>query len=118
MAEFVEVMKNRRRLCETYNMCAECPMDKKNNKKNISCEYLFNSHHKEAEEIIMKWAEEHPIKTNADKLKVIFKEVFGVELDIEALCGCIGIRTHCTHNCEYCKYHNFWEQEYKEPKAE
>lgn len=109
MAEFIEVFKQRKRMCESYTdqfgithceMCTMC--------KIPSCSYYIFSHPQEAESIIMKWAEEHPIKTNADK----FKEVFGVEPNRK---GCAGIQCPkgCA-DCANCNMYGFWEQEYKE----
>ena len=100
MAEFVEVMKQKKRMCndcEQVNMCHKC---------YGSMNYI-NQNPQEAEEIIMKWASEHPIKTNADK----FKEVFGLEPYSE-YCP-----SKCTEKeCLVCEYRHFWSQEYKEPK--
>lgn len=72
MAEFTEVMKQKQKMCESYNSCNNCPLiidglaslcfesSRLNNVTNA----------KVAEEIIMKWAKdkEHPELTNVDKI--------------------------------------------------
>lgn len=67
------------------------------------------NHAQEVEEIIMKWAKENHVQSNADK----FREVFGA--DVDENCSCIF---NCGNNvCSKCKYKDFWNQEYKEPKG-
>lgn len=65
----------------------------------------------EAEKIIMNWAKEHPVKTNADK----FKEVFGVEVDNYGSCN--GIKCQKEYiDCRNCECNEFWSKEYIQPK--
>lgn len=114
MAEFTEVMKQRERMCDFFQteegICrANCPFSDKKSGAYDDCNRWIMEHYEEAEEIIMKWAEEHPLKTNADK----FKEVFGDIARIEE-CNFIGC-VDWTGDCTKCKYHNFWKAEYKEP---
>lgn len=70
MAEFAKVAAELTRMCRRYDgFCKECPLG-----FALSCRNWVTSHPKEAEEIIMKWAAEHPVITNGAK----FEEVFGV----------------------------------------
>ena len=110
MAEFQEVMKQRERMCENvHGNCSRCDIGKLANEKDLYCHNIMLDYYKESEKIIMDWAEEHPIKTNADK----FKEVFGFIPDSE-YCP-----NKCPENgCANCEYRHFWSQEYKEPKGE
>ena len=95
MAEIVEVIKQRDRMCKNQkNHCEGCELSSSKNTRKVSCNGLLNNYPQEAEEIIMAWAKENPIKTNAEK----FKEVFGITWN-EAPIG-----------------NKFWNQEYKEPK--
>lgn len=105
MAEFQEVMKHWKRMCDT-SKCENCGLD-----KECGCDTYINNNLKQAEEIIMKWAEEHPIQTNADK----FKEVFGYDIDPKVDCCRLEA---CDGECDKCKFDDFWNQEYKEPKGE
>jgi hypothetical protein len=71
MAEFQTVMAQAARMCNSHKSCASCPI-----KKNCvtSCRKFIFDHPDEFEEIIMKWAAEHPFKSNGTK----FLDVFGV----------------------------------------
>lgn len=106
MADFVEVIKQFKRMCKTNrNDCRECFFDGR------TCESYFLVQPKESEKIIIDWAIEHPVMTNRDK----FKEIFGDILeDSIGLYGCIGFK--CNADCETCTLPDFWEREYKEPK--
>lgn len=104
MAEFVEVIRQKDRICNSYD-CNECPL-------KSGCMSLIVNEPEKAEQIIMEWAKEHPSKTNADK----FKEVFGVEAFSEGELGCNGIKCPNKTPCGECEYKKFWSQEYKERK--
>ena len=70
MAEFAKVAAEMTRMCGHYEgFCKECPLG-----FAASCRNWVIGQPEEAEEIIMKWAEEHPFKSNGTK----FSEVFGV----------------------------------------
>ena len=73
MAEFVKVVTEHKRMCENFKMCGkfckECPLG-----FAASCRNWVLAQSSEAEEIIMKWAAEHPFKSNGNK----FEEIFGV----------------------------------------
>lgn len=71
MAEFQKVMEERQRMCNSYESCCQCRI----HSVNDICQVWISKKPKEAEQIIMEWSAEHPIKTNAMK----FKEVFGFE---------------------------------------
>lgn len=109
MAEFKKVMEEKHRICNAYNNCENCPLHPLKNNRGIRCATAIENHIEEAEEIILKWAEEYPIRTNKDK----FKEVFGLETALE---GCAGFS--CVEKCEDCPNKNFWDKEYIEPKGE
>lgn len=100
---FVEVMNARTRMCESFKGCGGCPLS------GMDCRNLCDRKPEQAQEIIMKWAKEHPLKTNADK----FKEVFGFEHNHD--CPMSGSNC-CNKNsvCYVCEYYEFWQQEYKE----
>lgn len=119
MAEFVEVMKQKRRMCESIidkhssYPCKNCRLSSCNNHKNLGCVKFTLDFPEESEEIIMDWAKEHPAMTNGDK----FKEVFGFR-HISS-CPVPPTMAICSsHVCSDCPYSNFWKKEYKEPKGE
>ena len=71
MAEFKTVVKNYKRMCDSYKVCEGCPLTK----DESICSRFMVEYPEKAEHTIMQWAARHPIKTNRDK----FKEVFGVD---------------------------------------
>lgn len=76
MAEFQKVMEQYDRMCERANNCYECPITKAHSNTFSNCIAFMRERGKTAEEVIMKWAEEHPIMTNRRK----FTEVFGFDV--------------------------------------
>ena len=73
MAEFQKVIAQFDRMCEETNDCDKCPLTAARKGTFLSCIAFMRKRRKKAEEIIMKWAEEHPVMTNGKK----FEEVFG-----------------------------------------
>lgn len=51
--EFVEVMKQRNRMCDTRN-CVDCPLSLDDNGIKVRCSQLIKRYPEKAEEIIMK----------------------------------------------------------------
>ncbi len=52
--------------------CEECPLALKNNGKRGYCYDLVRRSPDKASEIILKWCEEHPIKTRREKFLEMF----------------------------------------------
>lgn len=109
MAEFVEVMKQKRRMCEHYEYCINCPISDIRKRSEFCGAPSNMTNPQEAESIIMDWAKEHPVMTRKEK----FKEIFGIEPNY----GCPLFNTdECKlHNCDEC-HEDFWNQEWKNPK--
>ena len=75
MAEFVKVVTERNRMCAAHGeYCNGCPLSARSRGTDIPCPTFLEESPEEAEEIILKWAAEHPFKSNGTK----FLEVFGV----------------------------------------
>lgn len=75
MAEFKEVIKQFWRICERYRAdvcCANCPL--KDARGVYHCWRWISEEPEKAEELIMKWAKENPVKKNYHK----FEETFGI----------------------------------------
>ena len=70
MAEFQAVIRERQRMCSSYNTCRQCYI---NDLLTDTCAAWIMKNPEATERIVMQWAAEHPVKTNRDK----FKEVFG-----------------------------------------
>lgn len=76
MAEYVTVIRELKRMCHQHR-CKECPIAETRH-RCVNCNAWINSHPEEVECIVMKWAAEHPLKTNRDK----FEEIFGIDIVI------------------------------------
>lgn len=116
MAEFKEVIKIRQRMCNSIVHCEDCELSHSKNKNQGPCSSFIFVNPNEAEEIIMKWAAEHPIKTNKDKIK----ELFSNDLELNACEGfcCPKDNEDEYIKCEDCDYFGFWDKEYKEPEEQ
>lgn len=60
MAEFVEVMRHRKRMCDAPGSCAKCPLNAPSLHLLTMCERYMTLKPEEAEKLIMAWAAEHP----------------------------------------------------------
>lgn len=76
MAEFSNVMRERKRMCKAVMTCSKCPLSAINNKAKTYCDAFMSESPAEADRIIMQWSKEHPAMTNRRK----FEEVFGHDI--------------------------------------
>ena len=64
------------RMCTKVGECSKCPIDRANDNGahmwTGSCDNFIMEHRDEANEIILKWCEEHPVKTRKDKFLEIY----------------------------------------------
>ena len=61
------------RMCKTFNgRCKECPLHQLHNGKNTICSILLTACTDKANEIILNWCEEHPIKTRQSRFLEMF----------------------------------------------
>lgn len=85
------------RMCITENKyCRECPLSELNTNKNLYCaEYLLKYPDK-ANEIILKWCKEHPIKTRQSEFMKMFPNV-GIYKGAINICPCA---IDCDYDCK------------------
>lgn len=89
------------RLCESRsgeNSCSECPVGSRENQVDKPCRDFLLENPDKAESILKKWAAEHPVKTNGQKCKEMFLEVFGMQYATALM------------------HPDWWYQEYVEPE--
>lgn len=62
MAEFQEVMRQKRRMCDSYKTCKGCPIFESPDKKRerLLCPHFMCAYPDIVEKLIMKWAAENP----------------------------------------------------------
>lgn len=75
MAEFITVMREYERMCNSMH-CDNCKVATGNNGTGASCLQFIRKFPGKAQRIILQWASEHPIMTNRRK----FTEVFGFDV--------------------------------------
>lgn len=65
-------IKDYARMCNKIIECRKCPLSGSNNGFGVACTALVRSHPDKANEIILKWYEEHPVKTRQSKFLEMF----------------------------------------------
>ena len=61
MAQFTEVMRQAKRMCETQKNCLQCPLCRlPQGDGECALDYLLGVDLDEIEQIIIVWAKEHP----------------------------------------------------------
>lgn len=60
------------RMCNSYNECNRCQLYHRNNKMNIKCDDFITENPDKANEIILNWCKEHPIKTRQSEFLKMF----------------------------------------------
>ena len=63
MSDFVQTMKDWRRMCDTIKSCDDCPMQKEDGWTYVLCSEggISSARPEVAEKVIVKWAAEHPV---------------------------------------------------------
>lgn len=87
-------------MCKACDNCNNCPLwvDAK------SCDYLIRTAPDKANEIILKWCEEHPVKTRQDRFLKMFPNA-PIRDDIISLCPTdVDTKQQCNNNnCTECR---------------
>lgn len=60
------------RMCKNIKECEDCPLGVNNNGEGIACSYLMMKVPDKANEIILKWCEEHPVETRQDRFLKLY----------------------------------------------
>lgn len=65
MAEYQEIVRTWRRMCDYYDHCCNCPFGLKNDGAPVGCAEFITAtqYSKRAEQIILKWEKAHPVET-------------------------------------------------------
>lgn len=106
------------RMCKAFkNNCGICPISIGNNGANELCAKLVMKHPDKANEIILKWCKEHPIKIRQDRFLKMFPNAPKDENGIIDLCpDCIDTNIECFHSAKKCAEccKNYWLAEVDE----
>lgn len=106
------------RMCNKNSpKCEECPLALANNGNVVFCNTLLKKHPDKANKIILKWCEEHTIKTRQEKFLEMFPNVEMVDGGTINICP-NTIDSQYGANCsvltckECCR--NYWSEEVEE----
>lgn len=106
------------RMCKNHKECRGCPLSVVVNGMNIACLDLFRDYPDKANEIILKWCEEHPVETRRDRLLKTFPNA-KVTSDCLDICPQNIDKTYtCKFNpdtCDKCK-RKYWLAEVDDGK--
>lgn len=92
---YQEAIKIYKKIYADTAECEDCSLSSDNNGIQTSCYYFIRDYPEKAESILKRWAAEHPVKTNEQKINEMFLETFG-----------ISYATALAHV-------DWWQQEYK-----
>ena len=119
-------IKDFARMCNKIRpKCEKCPLGFINNRKCEFCKDLLRGYPDKASEIILKWCEEHPIKTRQEKFLEMFPnaeinkdgviEIFPCNIEkgryISDCHSCS--REHGFSGCSECR-RRYWSEETEE----
>lgn len=103
MAEFTKIMEIRKRMCDSRNGCSRCPLASCLNGRQISCSDFMSRCPKEAEEIILQWDKEHPVKTRLTDFLEKYPKAKLQEPGVPNACAkALGLCDTCGNDCPKC----------------
>lgn len=113
------------RMCKNITECEDCPLGTKNNGEGIACSFLMRKAPDKANEIILKWCKEHPIKTRQSEFLKMFPNAQISSDGVIEIMPCaiekneyITSNSSCTvahgfNNCDECR-EKYWLAEVEE----
>lgn len=103
------------RLCKVCDNCKICPIGAHTKGLEIACNSFVRNFPDKANEIILKWCKEHPVKTRQDKLLKMFPNTPKLPDGTLMLCPLRIDDTYkdCVGACEDC-YKRYWLAEVDE----
>ena len=108
------------RMCSYYddcNWCEGCPLASENNGLGIECCEAIINHPDKANEIILKWCKEHPVKTRQSEFLKMFPNVELVDDVVINICPNVidgQYSADCTRlTCKECRK-EYWLAEVDE----
>lgn len=92
------------RMCNSYDVCDECPLYYRNCGIGKDCGNIITDEPDKANEIILKWCEEHPIETRQDRFLKMFPNAKKYDNGVVDVCpewmdkdfSCSGTKKRCS----------------------
>lgn len=111
-----EFIREVARICAEQDGCFECPINGSRMNRDGDSFKCWND---EIVDIVEQWSKEHPVITNADKLKEVISKEFhipleNVTIDAFTVSCCTLLRSYDCRDgsCESCPYNDFWMKPY------
>ena len=108
------------RMCKANNSlekCLKCPLHEDNNGEQSDCDEFVKNFTDKANEIILNWCEEHPIKTRQSEFLKMFPNVVLINNEVIKICPDIidsQYGADCTRlTCDEC-HKKYWLAEVDE----
>ena len=111
----IEYFQNKKRMCENFSHCHDCPLGFNNHEGDIVCNEFEMNYPEQADEIVEKWAAEHPVKTRQSELMKLFPNLERDALGMCTICPRhFDTKFECSRfsNCQEC-CENYWLKEIK-----
>lgn len=106
--DVVKFIHERRRMCDSYNICSECPI---HSDTKMDCDKYLNTNPENYVKIVEKWSAGHPVKTRQSEFLKMFPnaltedgvlDVSPCEIDVNYFKGCED-----NTGCQRCKK-DYW----------
>lgn len=102
------------RMCRAATTrCSKCPLNSSNNGAGIICSTFVKQCPDKANEIILKWCEEHPVVTRQDRLLKMFPKTKTCNGVIDICPISFGGECSIGDNCSECEK-EYWLAEVEE----
>lgn len=105
------------RMCNKIDDCYYCPLDCGNNATDMGCGNFVRECPDKANEIILKWCDEHPVETRQDRFLKMFPNAQKLYTGILRICPKIVDETldiNCPGRPCFGCYKEYWLAEVKE----
>lgn len=89
-------------------LCENCPISSSNNKMSINCHELQYEYPKKAIEIVQKWSDEHPQKTQKTRLEDFLEKYPNANKRIVVEKACVEALGYKRENCASYKCEDCW----------
>lgn len=113
----VKFINERRRMCDSYNTCSECPI---HSDTKMDCDKYLNTHPENYVKTVEKWSAEHPEKARQSEFLKLYPNARMVSGAIDICPKALGerIKQECGRfpifaDCVDCQK-DYWLKEVKE----
>lgn len=102
----VKFINERRRMCDSYNICSECPI---HSDTKMDCDKYLNTNPENYVKTVEKWSDDHPVKTRQNEFLKMFPNAKILNGTILICPKHIDMTLYveCPSSCDDCR-ENYW----------